>query len=60
MSIPSPCKNKCKLGAGGYCVVCYRTTEEIESWQWLNDMAKAIVISMAEERQKLDEEYATT
>ncbi|MGO9514406.1 MAG: DUF1289 domain-containing protein [Steroidobacteraceae bacterium] len=51
-SVPpaSPCVNICALDAHGYCIGCYRTIEEIASWQHLTVSEQRAVLRLLGER----------
>jgi hypothetical protein len=46
MIVGSPCINVCRMDeAGGFCVGCARTLDEIARWNGMNDREKARVIA---------------
>jgi len=50
----SPCVKICKLDAGGrYCIGCYRTREEIASWNRYDAGEKAAVLKRLPARRDL-------
>jgi uncharacterized protein len=49
---PSPCVNVCVLDAGGYCVGCRRTGEEIGRWMSMSPAEQWRLIAALAERRK--------
>lgn len=47
----SPCVNICVLDAGGYCVGCYRTINEIARWRSLSAAEQQAVLRQLPERE---------
>ncbi len=51
--IPSPCVNVCAIDpAGGYCMGCYRTLDEIAAWVNLDSAERLAVWDALEARRK--------
>ena len=48
--IPSPCNNVCTIGAGGVCLGCRRTLDEIAAWPTANDEGKRAILAAIAER----------
>lgn len=47
----SPCVRICKVSdTGGYCVGCFRTLDEITTWQWMTEEEQAFTIAKTELR----------
>jgi predicted Fe-S protein YdhL (DUF1289 family) len=51
--VPSPCVSVCAVDpAGGYCLGCFRTLDEIASWIDLDSMERLAVWDRIAERRK--------
>jgi predicted Fe-S protein YdhL (DUF1289 family) len=48
-SVPSPCRNICKV-ARGLCTGCGRTLDEIAAWPTAPDFERRAIIRRAEDR----------
>jgi predicted Fe-S protein YdhL (DUF1289 family) len=47
----SPCVRICKVDdSGTYCVSCFRTLQEIGTWQWMTEEEQARTIALTEIR----------
>ena len=56
--IPSPCVNVCAVDpAGGYCLGCYRTLEEIAAWTNLDSVRRLAVWDAIATRRKVDDAH---
>jgi uncharacterized protein len=53
--VPSPCISVCTINqATAYCKGCYRTSEEIAAWPFLNNSQKRTLINTLQQRKKSD------
>jgi predicted Fe-S protein YdhL (DUF1289 family) len=47
----SPCVRICKVDdSGTYCIACFRTLQEIGTWQWMTEEEQARTIALTELR----------
>lgn len=53
-SVASPCIDVCELDGNGFCLGCYRHSDEIMAWPSLDDRAKQAVLARVERRRELD------
>lgn len=52
-SIPSPCISVCSIDdTTGFCRGCLRTAKEVEQWPYADDVWKADVLRVLEERKQ--------
>jgi predicted Fe-S protein YdhL (DUF1289 family) len=49
-SMTSPCTSICTLNDEDVCVGCYRTSEEIQNWRYLNNDQRQDVLVLCGER----------
>lgn len=42
-TVPSPCRDVCRMGEHGYCEGCYRTLDEIAGWGQSDDARKRAI-----------------
>ena len=57
VSVNSPCISVCVINAEtGYCLGCFRTTDEIANWQQRSPDERARIIHQLERRRQLSEE----
>ena len=49
-SMTSPCTSICTLNDEDGCVGCYRTSEEIQNWRYLNNDQRQDVLVLCGER----------
>ena len=48
--IKSPCVGVCSYNLDGFCVGCYRTSEEITKWWDMTDEEKLVTLANIEKR----------
>ncbi len=50
--IPSPCIGVCQSGPRGYCLGCFRSREERQHWNAVDDNTKRIIVKACNRRKK--------
>lgn len=51
MTVPSPCISICKIDEKtGYCLGCFRTSQEVADWLYLDDERKKAVLEALKAR----------
>lgn len=48
--VPSPCVGICIVGAEGYCIGCFRSRDELQSWLLAKPAAKREILERCRER----------
>jgi len=51
-NIPSPCVGVCQSGPRGYCLGCFRSREERQHWNDIDDGTKRIIVKACNRRKK--------
>lgn len=51
-NIPSPCIGVCQSGPRGYCLGCFRSREERQHWNDIDDATKRIVVTACNRRKR--------